>query len=535
MDNNQNPKQKLGFKKRLDNFFKITERGSTFKIEAIAGLTTFFAMAYIVVTNPDQVTGFKAMLGETVTDVDRIWYAVYVASLLAAIVGTLLMSLYAKMPFAQACGMGLNSFFFVSFIVPELASGNEMQGYKEGLAIILLSGILFMILSFTGAREYIAKSLPDNLKKAISAGIGLFIAFLGLKSTGVIQTNRYTLVQLFDFNGIIDATGKSLSELKALNSLPDPQISDAVLAAYESYFNYDYTAVVTGLDAWRVIAPVVLTVVGLCIMAILAKKKINGAVIFTMIGTTVLYYLTTWQPPIFSLDHIGRSFKYFGKEGFLGAIDGFKTVFVPDTAAGETVFTVIVGAVILIITFSLVDMFDTIGTIYGAASQANMLDKNGDPISMKQLMNSDSLATVSGAALGTSTCTTFVESSAGVGVGGRTGFASLVTALCFFACLFLTPIATIIPACATAPALVYVGVLMLKNFAKVDMEDLTSAVPAFLALIMMPLTYSISNGIAVGAISYVLIRLFTGKYQKKDIVITVIAILFGLRFVLVSM
>jgi AGZA family xanthine/uracil permease-like MFS transporter len=189
----------------------------------------------------------------------------------------------------------------------------------------------------------------------------------------------------------------------------------------------------------------------------------------------------------------------------------------------------------LIITFCLVDMFDTIGTLYGAASQANLLDENGDPIDVDKCMTCDSVATVAGAVMGTSTCTTFVESAAGVGAGGRTGLASVVTAACFLLCLFLAPLAKLVPACATAPALIYVGVLMLKGFAKVDMQDVRSSVPAFLALIMMPLTYSISNGIGIGCIAYTLITLCTGKYKKADIAVTVIAILFVLRFCMITM
>ncbi|MBO5339208.1 MAG: NCS2 family permease [Clostridia bacterium] len=317
-------------------------------------------------------------------------------------------------------------------------------------------------------------------------------------------------------------------------------VSDAVYSSYETYLeaiektdimNLTQRAL-TGFDAWRIIAPVVITLIGLCVMGILAKKKVNGAVIYTILGSTVLYYLSIWDLPDFTLGEIKDSFVAFGKEGLFGAFEGFGTLFQGES--GVT-FATILSAIMLVITFTLVDMFDTIGTLYGAASQANMLDENGDPINMRQSMNADSIATVSGAVLGTSTCTTFVESSAGVGAGGRTGFASLITSVCFLACLFLTPIATMIPACATAPALIYIGVLMLKNFAKIDMDDLTSAIPAFLTLIMMPLTYSISNGIAIGAISYVLIRLFTGKYQKKDIIVTVIAVLFGLRFFFISM
>ncbi len=480
-------------KEKLDKFFKISERGSTVKAEIVGGLTTFFAMAYIVVTNPNQVVGFY--FGG---DMDTIWNAVYIASILVAVIGTLLYAFYAKLPFAQACGMGLNSFFFVAFIIPHLVfddagnliGGNPIEGYREGLCIILLSGIIFLILSLTGARQYIAKALPDCLKKAIPAGIGLFIALIGFKNVGIIQANQYTFVQLFDFHGAVD--GKSF------------------------------------FDAWCVIAPVVLALLGLFAIAALEKKNVKGSVIITIGAVTVLYYLTTWQLPSFDLGKIGQSFVDFGKEGFLGAFKGFSTVFIGGAAA-------ILNAIVLTITFCLVDMFDTIGTLYGTASQAGMLDENGDPVDIDKAMACDSVATVAGGVLGTSTCTTFVESASGVAAGARTGLASLVTAACFFLCLFLTPVAAIVPACATAPALIYVGVLMLKNFAKVDMSDITQAVPAFLALIMMPLTYSISNGIAVGAIAYTVIAAITGKYTKKDIVVTVIAVLFTLRFFLVTM
>ena len=470
----------------MDKFFKISERGSNVKTEIIAGLTTFFAMAYIVVTNPNQVIGFSF----DVPGAGKIWNAVYVASILAAVIGTLLYALYAKLPFAQACGMGLNSFFFVSFILPAILTGGDVvKGYQEGLCIILLSGVIFLALSVTGARAYIAKALPENLKKAIPAGIGLFIAFIGFKNSGIIEANQYTFVQFFDFHGAV--AGKSVFE------------------------------------AWVAIAPVVLALIGLFAMAVLSKKNVKGSVIITILGVSVLYYLTTWTAPSLDFGKIGESFKDFGEIGIIGAFKGF-SVF----AGG---FSAVVNAIVLIITFCLVDMFDTIGTLYGTASEAGMLDENGDPVDMDKSMMSDSIATVAGGILGTSTCTTFVESAAGVGAGGRTGLASLVTAGCFFLCLFLTPLAAIIPSCATAPALIYVGVLMLRGFAKVDMSDITSAVPAFLALIMMPLTYSISNGIAIGAIAYVLITLVTGKYQKKDIPVTVIAILFTLRFFLVSM
>ena len=470
----------------MDKFFKISERGSTVKTEIIAGLTTFFAMAYIVITNPNQITSFS-----TDGDLGQIWNAVYVASLLVAVIGTLLMALYAKMPFAQACGMGLNSFFFVCFVLPAVISGGDViAGYQSGLVIILLSGLVFLVLTVTGMRTKIAKALPDCLKKAIPAGIGLFIAFIGFQNVGIIQANQYTLVQFNDFHGSI-AGGTFMSA-----SLP------ALLA-----------------------------LIGLFLIAVLEKKKIKGSVLISIICITVVYYIVTGTVPSFDMSQVGQAFKDFASIGIVGVFQGaaWRDAFTGPAIGG------VFSAIMLIITFSLVDMFDTIGTLYGAASQADLLDENGDPIDVEKCMACDSIGTVSGAILGTSTCTTFVESAAGVGAGGRTGFASVITAICFALCLFLTPLAKLVPACATAPALIYVGVLMLKGFAKVDMDDVRSSVPAFLALIMMPLTYSISNGIGIGCIAYTLITLCTGKYKKSDIAVTVIAILFVLRFCLITM
>ena len=320
-------KDKFGiFTKKTDDFFEITKRGSNFKTEIIAGLTTFFAMAYIVVTNPNQIVSFNATFGSgwLKSDFDRIWYSVYVASILVAVIGTLLYAFYAKMPFAQACGMGLNSFFFVSFILPELLKEDEttniIKGYKEGLSVILLSGIIFMILSFTGLRTYIAKSLPDNLKKAIPAGIGLFIAFIGFQNVGIIQPNQYTLVQFFDFHGA-------------------------------------WVNAATPLDGWRAIAPVLIALLGLIIMGVLNKFKVKGSVIITILGSTVLYYLVTWQAPSFSLTSIGDSFYCFGKYGLFGAFEGFATLF---TTGGVFTWSTLFSVIALTITFTLVDMFDSI-------------------------------------------------------------------------------------------------------------------------------------------------------------------------------
>ena len=474
----------------MDKFFKISERGSNVRTEIIAGLTTFFAMAYIVIVNPNQIVGFSF----GVPGVSEVWNAVYIASIIAAVFGTLLYAFYAKMPFAQACGMGLNSFFFVSFILPQLlAKGDSVtandviSGYQAGLVIILVSGLVFLILSITGARAYIAKAMPDCIKKSISAGIGLFIAFIGFQNVGIIEANEYTLVQFVKLNGV----------------------------------------------AWADVAPAVIALLGFVIIAILTKLNVKGAVLVGILLTTVIYYLATWQLPDFTLDmaSIAQPFKDFADIGITAI---FKAESWKNAFGGEMLGSIF-SVIMLIVTFCLVDMFDTIGTLYGTAAEADMLDENGDPIELNKSMTCDSVATVAGSVLGTSTVTTFVESASGVAAGGRTGLTSLVTSLCFAVCLFLSPLANIIPAAATAPALIFVGVLMLKNFANVDMKDMRSAVPAFLTLIMMPLTYSIANGIGIGAIAYTLITLFTGKYTKKDIAVTIIAILFVCKFVFGTM
>ena len=464
----------------MNKFFKISERGSNVRTEIIAGLTTFFAMAYILVVNPNQIVGFSF----GVPGVDTVWNAVYIATIVASVIGTLLFAFYAKMPFAQSCGMGLNSFFFVSFVLPEVlkgAEGNVISGYQTGLVIILVSGLIFLLLSVTGARSYIAKAMPECIKKAIPAGIGLFIAFIGFQNVGIVQDNQYTLVQFVKLQGV----------------------------------------------EWAAVASAVIALVGFLIIAILSKLKVKGAVLIGILLTTVIYYLSTWTLPSFETTSVLQPFKDFANIGITGV---FKAESWTNAFGGEALGGIF-SAIMLIVTFCLVDMFDTIGTLYGAASEADMLDENGDPIDIDKSMTCDSIATVAGAICGTSTVTTFVESASGVAAGGRTGLTSLVTALCFAACLFLSPIASIIPGAATAPALIFVGVLMMKNFAKVDMEDMRSAVPAFLTFVMMPLTYSIANGIGIGAIAYVLITLFTGKYTKKDIAVTIIALLFVFKFV----
>ena len=467
---------------KIDKFFGISERKSNFKTEIMAGITTFFAMCYIVLVNPDQIAagGAGGWLAEIIApaagELGQVYNAVFVGAIIATVIGTLLMAFLAKMPFAQAAGMGLNSFFCTCFVSAGVFAGQgAVESYQSGLIIIFVSGLLFLLLSATGLRQYIAKALPDCLKKAIPAGIGLFIAFIGFKNAGIVVADRWTFVGLVN------------------------------------------------LMEWEYAAPALAAFVGLIAIGVLGKFKFKGNIIVGILISTVCYYLFTWTLPSFEFSSLGTIFSDFANVGVTALFSG---------AAWGLAFKDVFTAITLIITFCLIDMFDTIGTLYGTASQANMLDENGDPINLEKCMLCDSIGTAAGAMLGTSTITTFVESSAGVAAGGRTGLASVVTAACFLLCLFISPFASLVPTVATAPALIYVGILMLSNFAKVDLSDITNAIPAFLALILMPLTYSIANGIGVGAIAYVLLRLLTGKYDKGDIVVTIIAALFVARFIL---
>ena len=494
----------MKFHEKLDNYFEISARNSTVKTEIMGGLTTFFAMCYIMFVNPNTMTGATS---------GPLYNAVFIATAIGAIVGTLLMGLYAKMPYAQASGMGLNAFFFVTFMLFGFGGADAFsaEAYSAGLSVIFVAGLVFMFLSVTGLRKKIAEAMPMCLKKAIPAGIGLFIAFIGLKNAGLVQANQFTFVQLVNLN-----------------------VYSGGVHWFDSFGNPGISAPIAAL-------------LGFLLIAALSKTKLRKAnVIIGILATTCLYYLfNAGNDPTFAgigtVTNPGQAFQDFGEFGVQGWFKGFQYW------EGSTAINVI----LLVITFCLVDMFDTLGTLQGTSAEAGMLDENGNPQNLNKCLMADSTATVVGAMMGTSTVTTFVESSAGVSAGARTGLSSIVVALMFFIAMFLTPLAAVIPGCATAPALVYVGVLMLKNIKDVDFSDLTAAVPAFLALIMMPLTYSISNGIAMGMISYIILKFFNvfftkdynvkeyfalkGDFFQKDIVVLIIAILFLVRFFMVTM
>ena len=468
----------------LNKVFKLEENQTTVKTEVIAGLTTFFAMCYIVIVNPSSMAG-------DATTFPWLYNACFIGGIVAAVIATLCMAFIANKPFALAAGMGLNSYFFVAYILPCILNPmlDPKQGYAEGLAIILMSGILFLVLSVTGARKYIATSLPPVLKIAMPAGIGLFIAFLGFQNSGFIVNNDYTLVQIANFT------------------------------------------------EWSTACKPLVAFIGLVITVVFAasKNKVlkGGSIILGIAASTAVYYIfSIWTPELrvsASLTSVGTMFSDWAKYGLFN-LSGFKTLFSDSSIAGG-----VISVIMLVITYCLIDMFDTIGTLYGASAQAGMLDENGDPLCVQEEMLCDSIGTVVGALTGTSTITTFVESASGVAAGGRTGLASFVTAILFLICLFVGPVVAYIPSCATAAALIYVGILMLKNIVNVDFTDLRDAATAFMTVVMMLATYSITNGIMLGAIVYTLVSLLTGRFTKKDIVAAIIGLLGALKFALVVM
>ena len=462
----------------MEKFFKVKEHGSTVKTEVLAGITTFMAMAYILMVN----AGMFAELG-TVS-----YNAIYIATALSAVIGTTLIGLLSNLPLAQASGMGLNAFF-----VYTVCFGFGLS-YANALVLVLLDGIIFIILTVTGIREKIFSAIPDCVRTAIPAGIGLFIAFLGMQNAGLIVNSSSTCVTLASFN----------------------------------IFN--------GTATWGSIMPILVALASLIIIAILSAREVKGSVLWGILSGTVLYYILGFTVKGFydgfadslSLNPFS-AFREFGTQAF-GKVftEGFD--FSAYLEAGHSVPSLIILIITTALAFCLVDMFDTLGTLYGACSRGNLLTKEGKVPNFEKAMLSDAIATTCGAVCGTSTVTTFVESSAGVAEGGRTGLASMVTAALFFIAMFLSPIARLIPGCATAAALIYVGVLMMRCVTDIDWQSPEVSVPAFLTISMMPFAYNISYGIAFGLISYIFIKLFTGKVKEIKGGTWAIGILFAIMF-----
>ena len=434
----------------MDKFFKISERGSTVRAEIVGGLTTFFAMAYIIFVNPN-------MLSATGMDSN----GVMLATCVSAAIGCFLTALLANAPFAQAPGMGLNAFFTYTVCMG--------MGYtwQEALAIVLLSGILFLIVAVSPLRSKIISSIPNFLKSAISAGIGLFIAFIGLLNVSLISFG---------------------SGVPALNFKDNP----------------------AGL----------LTVIGLLITAILMAYKVKGAIVIGIIITTIIGFPMgqTHLPEAMTLSGV---FGSFGNVAFKLNLPGvMEKGLVPLLTA--------------VISFALVDCFDTVGTLIGTAKNAGMTDKNGNLPGGDRALIADAIATCCGACLGTSTVTTFVESSTGISEGARTGLSSIVVGVLFLLACLLAPVAGIIPSAATAPALIIVGVLMIRGATEVNWGDFEEACPAFLTISMMPFAYSISDGIGFGFISYSIIKLARGKAKEVPVLVYVISALFILKYILTN-
>jgi len=427
----------------LEKLFKLTQNKTSVKTEVVAGITTFMTMAYILAVNP-------TILSETGMDKN----ALFTATAVASIVATLVMALLANLPFALAPGMGLNAFF--AFTVC-LGMGFS---WEFALTAVFIEGIIFLILTAFNIRELIVNAIPINLKHAVSAGIGLFIAFIGMQGSGLIVNNDATLVGLGDMSS----------------------------------------------------PTVLVTLFGLLLTGVLLALRVKGALLIGIFASTVLGiplgvthlpegHVLSLPPSIAPI-----AFKF-----------DFSKVFSLDM-------------VIILFTFLFVDMFDTVGTLVGVSSKANMLDSEGRVPRVKQALFADAVGTTFGAMLGTSTVTTYVESASGVAEGGKTGLTSLTVAGMFFLALFLAPLFLMVPGAATAPALILVGSFMMSPILKINFDDYTESIPAFLTIVMMPLTYSIAEGIVFGMLSYVLLKVLSGKMKDVSVIMYVLAVLFVLKF-----
>lgn len=424
----------------MEKLFHIKERGSTVSKEIIGGITTFLAMAYILAVNPGILSGAGMEFN-----------SVFTATAVSACIATLVMAFCANLPVALAPGLGLNAFFTYSVV---LGMGCTWQ---FALTAVFVEGIIFIVISIFGIREAIIKSIPANLKKAVSVGIGLFITIIGLSNAGICTTSTGTLI---------------------------------------------------GFENLNLLHPTALVfVIGLLITIVLWVLKVPGAVLISIAITTIIgipFGVTTigenWSPLA------TPAAPYLFKFEWTGALS--------------------IKFLVVLLTFLFTDLFDTLGTLMGVAEQADLKDKDGNIVNAKGALMADSIGTVVGACLGTSTVTSFVESTSGVAAGARTGLASVVTGILFLAALFFNPVFAIIPACATAPALVFVGFLMLKNVCGIDFEDPTEGIPAFITIMTMPFAYSISKGIMWGMITYVFVKLVTKKYKEIPVVTMILAAIF---------
>ena len=463
--------------------FQLKKKGTSLKTEVVAGLTTFMAMVYILMVN----AGMFAELGVVS------YGAMYIVTALSAIIGTVLIGLLSGLPLAQAPGMGLNAFFVYTMCFTFGFS------YANTLVFILLDGLVFVALTVTGLRKKIFGAIPETIKKAIPAGIGLFIAFIGLQNAKLVIPSA--------------STGVTMGSMNLL-----------------------------GKHDWAALVPLFVVVLGVIAIAAMSKKNVKGAILWGILGSAVLYYAMLGLGVAFGdasskavfesvkMSNPFDAFKDFGTQAF-GKVftEGFDfSVYIKANGVANFILMLITSA----LAFCLVDMFDTLGTLYGACKSGNLLDEKGDIPNLNNAMMADAVATCAGAVLGTSTVTTFVESSAGCAAGGKTALTSYVVAILFAIAMFLSPIAQLIPSCATATALIYVGVLMMNNVRDIDWFDPAVALPAFLTIAMMPFTYNISFGIGFGLLSYVIIKIATGKAKEVGVATYVLTVIFLAMFLL---
>ncbi|MCD8293998.1 MAG: NCS2 family permease [Clostridia bacterium] len=482
-----------GFWKKMDNYFGITKSGSSYRVEVIAGLTTFMAMVYILMVNSEM---FETIIPGT----ENAYGAAYIATAIGAIAGTLLMAFLAKMPLAQASGMGVNAFIcYTLCLSPEF--GGTGLSYANAMVFTLLDGVIFLILTATGLRKTIFRAIPAGVRAAIPVGIGLFIAYIGCYDAGII------------------VSGSPFTTFVSFNVT----VSD-----------YEFSASIGALVA----------LLGVVAIAVMSHKKVKGAVLWGLLGSAVLYYILngiayacgdagsaamfadiTWANPLdafkaWGTSSVGQVFA----NGF-----NFSSYLAIDGNNGASLALVLITSAL---SLCMIDMFDTIGTLYGACAKGNLLDEEGTPIRMERMMLADSIATCVGAIAGTSTVTTFVESSSGVAAGGKTGFTALIVGVCFIIAMFLSPIAEVIPSAATATALIWVGVLMMTNVTKINWEGAADAVVAFLTIIVMLLGYSIAKGIGIGIIASILVKICTGKIKEISVATWVIGVIYLATFIL---
>ena len=461
----------------MEKLFKLNERGTTVKTEFIAGMTTFFAMVYILMVNANM---FADPFGDGSNPLGVSYGAIYIATAISAVVGTTLSGFTANLPLAQASGMGLNAFFVYTACIGFGFS------YANALVLILMEGIVFIILTVTGLRKKIFDSLPDSVRSAIPSGIGLFIALLGLQNAGIVVPNPSTCVDLASFNLLT--------------------------------------------QHWGDIMPMVVAFLTFLAIVIMSHKNIRGSVLIGIVGGMVLYYLLGFTVDGF-YEQLQISFvspfeafgEFTSQSLFIVFREGTDfSAYIAEHGSANLILTILTSA----LAFCMVDMFDTLGTLYAACERAGLLDEKGEPINMNEAMLSDAVATTIGALCGTSTVTTFSEVNAGVAAGGRTGLTSVFCGAFFFVAMFLSPIAQLIPGCATAAALIYVGLLMMASIRSINWDDFKISVPAFLTLTVMPFTYNISYGIALGLISYVIISVCCGDIKKIKLSSWIIAFLF---------